>query len=182
MSLIEIVAVLFTFVSVYLSTKQNVLAWPVGIIGIIGFFIIFLEQKLYTETIIQIIFFIQSIVGWYNWKTKDELKVNIKPMNLFIQDIIIVLLLAFGLGYFLDHNTDTKQPYLDAITGCISLLTNWYLVKKHLQAWILWVVVDILIVIMLFNQGLLLSSILYVFLLVFSINGFILWKKDLKQV
>ena len=183
MSTLEIIAVLFTFICVALTARQNIWCWPTGIVGVIAFFLVFLEQKLYAETTLQVIFLLQSLYGWYNWvKGRDskDLPVSSRSLSGFGLDVAFVLLLAVGFGYLLDNNTDTTQPYLDATTACISLLANWYLVKKRLQAWILWIAVDILLMVMFINQGLNLSAILYVVLLGFSTHALILWKRDLK--
>ena len=67
MSTLEIIAVLFTLGCVALTARQNIWCWPVGIVGVIAFFLVFLEQKLYAETTLQVIFLLQSLYGWYNW-------------------------------------------------------------------------------------------------------------------
>lgn len=183
--MLEIIAVLSTLLCVYLSSKENIWCWPVGIIGVVTFFIVFLEQKLYAETTLQIIFLYQSIMGWYNWNKgngSDKLPVTKISNDRFVRDIVATSILAFGVGYLLDELTTTTQPYLDSYTACISLLANGYLVKKYLQAWVLWVTVDVMLIIMFINQGLSLSALLYGVLLIFSTNGFIQWRRNLKMV
>jgi len=183
MSTLEIIAVIFTLTCVTLTARQNIWCWPFGIVGIIAFFLVFLEQKLYAETTLQVVFLLQSLYGWYNWvKGRDskDLPVSSRSLTRFVLDVAFVLLLAVGFGYLLDNNTDTTQPYLDATTACMSLLANWYIVNKRIQAWLLWITVDVLLMIMFINLGLNLSAILYVILLIFSIHALILWKRDLK--
>jgi len=181
-SILELIAIIFSFTSVWLSAKQNVFCWVTGMIGTICFFIIFLEQKLYSQTILQVLLFSQSIYGWYFWsKTKEGngRVISIKPMMVFLIELSGILILAYVIGFFLKNYTDTQQPFLDATTACIGLLANWYLVKKIIQAWWLWIVIDILIAIIFYNQGLEISAILYLSFLLFSFNGLIRWSKNL---
>ena len=185
MDIIEIIAVVSTFLCVALTSRQNIWCWPVGSVGVITFFMVFLEQKLYAETVLQVIFFAQAIYGWYNWvkgNGSDTLPVTKISNDRFITDIVTTSILAFGIGYLLDNLTDTTQPYLDSYTSCISLLANWYLTKKYIQAWYLWIVVDVLLIIMFINQGLNLSALLYLAMLGFSTYGLTQWKRNLKTV
>lgn len=183
MGVLELIAVTFTFLCVILSTRENIWCWPTGMIGVIAFFLVFLEQKLYAETTIQVVFLLQSIYGWYNWvrgNDSKELPVTSKSIHMFGFDILNTLIVAIILGGILDNYTDTPQPYLDATTACLSLLANWYLVKKYIQTWILWCTVDVLLIIMFLNQNLNVSAILYIALFGFSSYGLILWKRSIK--
>lgn len=183
MSILELIAVTFTFLCVILSTRESIWCWPTGIIGVIAFFLVFLEQKLYAETSIQVVFLLQSIYGWYNWVNGDdskELPITVVPTFRFLLELSFVLTVSSGVAFLLDMYTDTKQPGLDAITACLSLMANWYLVNKYIQTWILWCIVDVLLIIMFINQNLNTSAFLYVALFGFSTYGLISWKRSIK--
>ena len=47
MSTIEIVAALFGVVTVYLSVRQNIWNWPVGIVNVALYVVVFYRERLY---------------------------------------------------------------------------------------------------------------------------------------
>jgi len=185
MSIVEIIAVIVGLVSVILTTKQNIWCWPIGLISIIAFLILFFTSKLYSGAILHVIFLAQSSYGWYAWnKGKDGSKLPVKKMNwnFVIFEVLLAIIGGLIFGIILEVNTDAQSPYLDATIATLSLLANWYLVRKVIQAWWIWVIVDVLGIIMFTYQGLYLTSILYVIFLGLSFRGLYSWGKDLKTV
>jgi nicotinamide mononucleotide transporter len=64
----------------------------------------------------------------------------------------------------------------------ISLLATYYLTKKYLESWMLWITVDVLSVLLLLGRELYISAILYFILLILATSGLLLWRKNLKTV
>lgn len=52
---------------VWLITRENIWNWPIGMINnlVLGF--VFYTSKLYGQFILQLIFFLVSIYGWWYW-------------------------------------------------------------------------------------------------------------------
>ena len=70
---IEFLAVIFSLVCVYYTVVKNILSWPIGLIGITLYGIIFFNARLFADFGLQFIFFFQGLYGWYNWvKNKDK--------------------------------------------------------------------------------------------------------------
>ncbi len=118
--------------------------------------------------------------GWIYWKIIKEQEVReidgvLFIMNLVISFLFIVLISILLLGVF-----DSSQPLLDASTSVLSLLANYYMAKKIIQGWYLWIFVDILFVFMFLGQSLYMSSILYLCFTVMAYYGFKSWKRNLK--
>jgi nicotinamide mononucleotide transporter len=174
---LEIFGSISVLLCVYLTVKQNVLCWSVGILGCIAYFIIFYSSQLYGESFLQIVFIIQSLYGWYYWKKKEDV-LNITTLNTktFITHIVILL-----VTYFLLTNL-TILGSLDTMITLISLLATYYLTKKYLESWMLWITVDVLSVLLLLGRELYISAILYFILLILATSGLLLWRKNLKTV
>lgn len=68
--MIEIIAVIFSLISVWLTSKSSIWCWPTGIIGIIFYFILFYQSSEYCNMLLQFAFLFQSISGWINWNKK----------------------------------------------------------------------------------------------------------------
>ena len=172
MSLIEIIAVIFSLISVVYTVKKNIWSWISGIIGIVFYGIIFYQTKIYSNLFLQFLFIGQSIYGIYNWKenTDDgELKVETSKdkIKILLNTIFIFLLLRFVFrGNYKD---------MDAMTTSLSIVAMYLLSKRKIENWILWIIADIIYIYMFFIQGLYLSSLLYLVFLILCIIGYKKW-------
>ena len=53
----EIIAVIFSLICVYLTVKKNIWAWGTGLIGVIAYAFVFYDNQLYADFGLQFIFF-----------------------------------------------------------------------------------------------------------------------------
>jgi nicotinamide mononucleotide transporter len=180
---LEIIALISTLICVWLTAKQNILCWPVGIVGVIAFFVLFFTEKLYFQAILQVIFLFQSIYGWFLWeKSLSEGKFEVKTLqiNTIIRHITLILVISAPLGYFMGVYTSSTLPLLDGITTGMALLATYYLSKQYVEGWLVWMGVNILLGGMMLYQGLYIIAILEVILLIISLIAYKSWKKNLR--
>lgn len=181
MGILELIAMTFTLICVYLTSKQNILCWGAGIIGVIAFFLIYLDEKLYFQTALQVIFFIQSIYGWLLWrKNSKDFDVKVITNIKLFKHLLIIILISLLVGFIMNHLNYGTLPYLDTLASGLALLGTYYLAKKYLQSWIIWMIVNIMLLSILTYQELYIIAILEVILFIISLNAYITWKKDLK--
>src|SRR5215470_4455497 len=64
---LEFIAVVFGIVSVLLSVRQNIWSWPTALVNVSLFFVLFYKSGLYSDMGLQVVYFILSIYGWYEW-------------------------------------------------------------------------------------------------------------------
>lgn len=178
--LLEICAVIFTLVCVYLTTKNKVSSWPIGIIGVALYLILFFQVNLYAEVITQIVFLIQSFYGWYNWaKLKDKppaliTRLTTKERLGWFGSIFVFT----GIMWQILIHTNAAIPLVDSFTTSISLIANWLLAKRKLENWWLWIFVDVIYVGMFAYKMLYITSGLYLVFFFMAIYGYINWKKE----
>lgn len=175
--MIEFIAALFTIASVILTIKANKLCWPVGIVGIIFYMIIFYQHSLWSNFYLQFIFIIQSILGIINWN-KSEKKLPITWVKNKI-NIVIMILLIYPLFFYISKNG--SMPHLDSITT-FSVIATGLLIYKKIDAWIFWLLVDIISVFMFYKSGLYLSMGIYVIFTITAIIGLKEWSMSKKQI
>jgi nicotinamide mononucleotide transporter len=180
-SMLEMVATLTGLLCVWLTTKENIWCWPIGLINVGCFFVMFYEAKLYADMTLQILFFILSIQGWVVWLTKRQ-NANVRPtkklsarMMLILPIILILATIAWG--YVLTRYTDASIPYLDAFIATLSIIAQFLLSSKILENWYVWIAVDVLSVGMYLYKDLYSVAFLYFVFLVLAIIGMISWKK-----
>lgn len=182
--LLQVIALLFTLISVYLSAKRHISTWSVGIIGIISFFLLFLDEKLYFQASLQVVFLLQSLYGWYLWSksnTNHDFNVKIIEKSRLYTHFFTILVVGLVVGYFMSVKTDDPLPYLDAISTAMAILATYYLGKTYIQVWFVWMIVNILIFIISLKQGMYMISYLELILFMLSWYGYINWSILLKD-
>lgn len=176
MILLEIIAFITTLLCVHLTVRENIYSWPLGIISNIVFFIIFYHNNLFGEMFLQIVFIIQSIQGWVNWGTKKN---NLSITKLNNKNFLIDLGLIIIISYIVSK--PNLVSFLDIFTAAASLYATYYLVNKYIQTWILWILVDLILIGLFTYKGLYISASLYLILLIMATTGLITWYKTLKN-
>ena len=176
--MIELVAVIFSLISVWLSTKKNIWGWPIGIIGVIFYFLIFEQGRDWNNMGLQIVFLIQSIYGWFVWKQAESSNITQLKNRL---DLSLVFVLLTPFLYFISISFNGNSNLLDSITTCLSLMGMVLLAHKKIENWILWAIADFLYIGLFIENKLYLSAGLYFIFLILAIWGYISWKKQLKN-
>jgi nicotinamide mononucleotide transporter len=179
---LETFAFIFTLLCVYFDTTENIWAWPIGIIGITFYMILFFNFRLYGDFSLQFIFIAFSLYGWYEWLFGGEKRSVLLVSNITKrQTLISIFSLILGyplLGWFLKHYTDTDVPYFDAFPTIISILAQWLLARKVIQNWHLWILADIVYVGLYLYKHLYLSAFLYAVFIPLCIWGLMKWQRS----
>lgn len=147
---LEGTAVVFGLVSVWLSTRENILSWPTAIVNVGLYSVLFFREKLYADMGLQVIYLVLSVYGWYEWKfggeNKSELRVSRLTGRLALVLAAIGVAGSLMLGAFLHRRTDASLPYLDATLAVFSLVAQWMMTRKILENWALWIALDVVYV------------------------------------
>lgn len=179
MNIIEIIAVIFSLLSVVLTIRNNIWCWFTGIIGIIFYSILFYQNQLWGNMSLQVLFISQSMLGWWNWNESSKYPIKwVKPENR--QTVIVICILLFLLVSTISKNHGGKMPYFDGITTSLSIMGMVLLAYKKIDAWIFWIIADIIFIYLFYLSGLYLSSIIYSIFLILSILGLLQWRKSIK--
>jgi nicotinamide mononucleotide transporter len=195
MSYIEFFGTIFSLWSVWLVVRNNVLTWPVGLVGIILFLFLFYQIQLYSDLVEQIFYIGATFYGWFIWlhpKTKREadehnqlkIKYNSKNSNIIYIATIVVGTLFLGytmskIHILLPHlfSAPASFPYLDAFTTVMSFAATILMAKKKINCWYLWILVDIIGIVLYYNKGTIFLSLLYLIFLILATKGYFDWKK-----
>jgi nicotinamide mononucleotide transporter len=146
MSLIEWIAVAFSITYVVLLARENAWAWPAGIIGSLLTLVVVFDARLYLDSGLYVCYVILGAYGWYLWvygdKDQPVLPIVHSPPRTLGLMLLSAAIGTLGLGYWFGHHTDADLPYWDAFTTTFSLVGTWMQARKHLENWLLWLVVD----------------------------------------
>ena len=182
---LEIIGVIFGFLSVWFSKRENILVYPTGIISTAIFVYILLIYGLLGDMLINAYYFAMSIYGWWVWtrKVDDTHFIPITQMNTLEKKWAILLFLStivfvFGI-YIVFKKFDSWTAYVDTLTTAIFFVGMWLMAKKKLENWTFWIIGDIISVPLYLYKGLVFSSFQYFLFTIIAIYGYRAWKKSL---
>jgi nicotinamide mononucleotide transporter len=181
---LELTAVAFGVVSVWLSTRQHIASWPTALVNTALYLVIFQRAHLYANSGLQGVYFALSCYGWYEWKyggaTRSGLVVTRVTRRLALWLLLLVVVLAVVLGFVLSRFTDSALPWLDSATTAASLVAQWMMTRKLLENWLLWIVLNVIYIAMYYSQGLKPTAGLYVAFLVLAFLGYRDWRRSMR--
>src|SRR5688572_19342661 len=183
-TLLEVVAVGFSFAAVWLTIRKHVACWPVGLVGVSAYFLLFHRLHLYADMTLQVVFFAQGLYGWWFWRrggtVRREPPVTVFGLPRLAVLAAAVLLATLGIGTLLAR-TNASAPYLDSFLALTSLTANALLARKILESWWLWIVADVLYIGLFLAKDVPLSAGLYVVFLLMAIQGAVRWQRELTR-
>lgn len=177
--MIEIGAVIFSLLSVYYTVKNKLVAWPIGIVGIIFYTLYFFNMDIVGNMYLQFLFLLQSLYGWYNWKNIDKKITNLDKIDNI--NIIISTCISTYIIYFILSIIDSSFNIFDSITTGISLTAMLLLARHKIESWCYWILVDILYTLFFIYIGSYLSAITYFTFLILAIIGLKQWNIEIKK-
>lgn len=179
---VEVVAVAFGILSVWLSTREHIASWPTGMVNVALFFVIFGRARLYADMGLQVVYFGLSAYGWYQWKFGGEGRTELRVARTTARQALVLAALAvlgtLAVGTALHRRTDAALPYLDTALAVCSLLAQWMMTRKLLENWLVWIVLDATYVAMFLSRGLALTAVNYAVYLVLAAMGFAQWRRS----
>ena len=184
-SRIEQVAVAFGIAGVFLSVRQKILAWPVGIVNVLLYTIVFWEARLYADMGLQVVYAVLSAYGWFQWvhggANRTALPVSHVTPRAAATLAVLAVTFAVALGFFLSRTTDASLPWLDSSLTAASLAAQWMLTRKLLENWLVWIVADAVYVGMFLHKDLHLTAVLYAIFLALAVMGWLQWRRSLPR-
>jgi nicotinamide mononucleotide transporter len=187
----EVLGVLFAFIYLWFSIRQNIWLWPFGLLTSFFYILVFFRSRLYADMGLQVYYLAVSIYGWYHWLyggrsgERDTLPVS----RTTLREGVILLGVAFAVYWILVGMLTylpqwlgipaSQMIYWDAFTTAASIVATWMLARKMLEQWLVWIVVDLVSLGMYIYKGLFLTSFLFGVYTVMAVVGYREWKKGM---
>ena len=185
--ILEFIAFVFGILSVWFAKKENIWVYPTGLIAtIITTYLLYIAGYL-GDMMINGYFTIMSIYGWYNWARKgnetDILAITRTDNREKIIGIIlffITIFVVFGIYNFFDYEI-RKDNYIDIFASGIFFTGMWYMAKKKIENWTLWILGDLIVTPLYAYRGLGMLSLQYLIFTMLAISAYLEWKKILNN-
>lgn len=197
MSHLEWWATVLGAVAVWLSVKENVWSWIIGLGNVCLAFVLFFQIQLYPDMLLQVFFFITNVIGFWQWKfpkvaeqnTHQQLRISQLSNQTRLLSLGIALLGTLVMGSFagnLHHwfptvfSLPSAYPYIDSFTTLMSIGATFLLIRKKVEAWWVWLAVDILSTYMYYTKDVKFYALLYAIFCGIAVKGAVEWTKKFK--
>ena len=177
---LEIFAVIFALLYLFLAMKQNIACWYAAFISTLIYIIIYWDVSLYMESLLNFYYLLMAIYGWINWNKKSQIDKNYVISWSYQNHIVVILLILIltVISGFSLQKTDAVYPYLDSFTTWAAVITTFMVAQKILSNWIFWIIINSVAIFLNFDRELYLTVILLMTYQVMSIYGYYQWRKS----
>ncbi len=175
-SYLEWAANITTAICIFLAGRNNVHTWWTGIVACVLFGFVFFDAKLYADVSLQAFFIVTGIGGWMAWvkmNGKEPLpitSVSTQAMTIYFFTAVVT---AGFYGYTLYRLTDASAPFVDSMVLTFSVMAQLLLMRRHIQTWPMWLLVNTLSVPLYIYKELYVTAFMYS---LFWINAIVSWR------
>ena len=183
-TLVEILATLAGLAYIVFLIREQVIAWPFGIAGSLLSIYLFIDGKLYSEAFLYAFYVAAGIWGWIRWSRRVAMHNNpvIRyQLSAHAAIILVASLSALALATFFSTFTDAQRPYIDAFTTAFSFAATYMEVKKVLETWVYWIVLNVASIWLYMDRSLDIYAALICVYAVLSVWGLVQWSRVYRQ-
>jgi len=181
---LEAVSFVTGAICVWLTVKESVWNFPIGLLNVATFSVVFFQSRLFADAGLQVVYFVLGVIGWRLWLYggKDRTTLQISRCSSVELGLVAVFIVGatFGLWGLLRH-AGGSASFWDALTTSLSLAAQWLLNRKRLESWAVWILVDAIYVPLYLFKDLYLTAILYALFLAMAAIGWRAWQRALRE-
>ena len=178
----EVAGFVFGVINVYLTVREKIWSWPVGILNAGFSAVVFKELGYYSDFGLQFVYIAMSVYGWYQWLHGGVQKTELHVTQTSARTWVILLVLGL-VGWVLLYNITsripgTRLPMVDAALVSSSLVAQWMMTRKLRETWLLWIVINIAYVAAFLYRGLYIYPVLNTVYGILAVLGHIEWTRS----
>ncbi len=182
-STLELIADIANLIAVLLAARNSVHTWSVGIVGCLLFGWLFFTVQLYADVTLQGFFIVTSVMGWWAWQRGNaggELPISRTPARALLGYLALAVIVAVAYGLLLHRFTDAYAPLVDSLVLTFSVLAQLLLMRRRLETWYGWLLVNTLAVPLFASRELYLTAGLYGLFWCNAWYGLYRWRRALQ--
>ena len=180
---LELAGAVTAALGIWLTTRRLLVCWPVTLISIFLYMVVFYRARLFSDALLQVFFVVFTLYGWWHWwrgvRREGTVRIVPLPPRSLVAALVLGIAGCFALGTLAKH-LHAALPYLDAVLMSYSLVATWWQARKHIANWWLWIVVDTVYIGEYIYKDLWPTALLYAGLVGLAILGLRDWRRALK--
>lgn len=165
---------------VWLTARANIWNFPLGIVNSAILGLVFIEQRLFADAGLQVVFIALGVRGYFEWRAGKHASEASPVFRSTARELCLlgalVLPMTLALWSVLGW-LGGSAPVLDALITSLSLCAQWLLNRRALETWVFWIGVDLISVPLYLSRGLPLIAALFAIFLVLCVQGLRRWQR-----
>jgi len=175
-TLLEIASVILALIAIGLGIKGTRWTWPLYFLSGLLYGWLFIEYDLYASAAMQVIFMVAAVWGWFTWGREGVRVPGSLPNQWRLGGVLGVLVLWAILAPLLQA-IGGVATWGDAFMFVGSLAAQLLMVLEKVEAWPMWIAVNVVGTLLYASQGLYFTSLFYAVLIVMAITGWRAWSQ-----
>ena len=181
----EVIAVIAAIAYLVFAIRQQIICWLFAAISTAIYTWLFLEAKLYMESLLNLFYLVMAGYGWTVWRSGrydgHERPVVIWPVNTHLLAIAVLGILSVLSGYLLSEFSDAAFPYIDSLTTWFAVWGTFLVARKVLENWWYWLLIDLASIFIYWSRDLQLTAVLFGVYIIMIPFGLISWTKSMRE-
>jgi nicotinamide mononucleotide transporter len=172
---LELAANAFTAAAILLAGRNNVHTWWTGIVGCTLFGVLFAQNRLYADVVLQMFFVGTGVLGWWRWLRGNHgspLPITHAGWRSLAWMIPAGVAATAAYGALLHFYTNAYAPFIDSAVLVFSVIAQLLMMQRRIENWPVWLLVNTIAAPLYFSRGLHLTAFLY---LCFWVNAIVSW-------
>ncbi|WP_178863062.1 nicotinamide riboside transporter PnuC [Thiomicrorhabdus cannonii] len=180
----EVLATTLGILYVILAAKESYWCWPAAFASTLIYTFLFWEGQLPMQSLLNAYYLLMAVYGFISWRkhsdAKQDLRISNRPGRFHLLLISAGLVLTWIAGYYLQHQTESQLPYLDAFVTVFSIITTALMARKILENWLYWLVIDSAAIALYWQTGFYVTIVMFSLYLILSVVGYLKWRQKLR--
>jgi nicotinamide mononucleotide transporter len=183
-SLLDQANLLLGIAGVWLMIRRSLWAFPVGLVAVTVQGILFYRSQFPADATLQIFYFAMLAWGWRHWMRDRGAGSELPVTTLTWRGRAVTLFAAAGgtiaWGLTIGPWLGAAMPWRDAFIAAFSVAAQLLQVRKKIENWPLWVVVNTVAVASYWSADLAYTAFLYAIYLVMGLAGWRAWRRAMR--
>jgi nicotinamide mononucleotide transporter len=177
----ELIAVIAAIGYLLLAIRQHILCWSFALVSTAIYIALFIDAKLYMESVLNGFYFAMALYGWYFWRKGGEresaLPVTRWPPSVHLTAVAAIAGISMLCGALLDRFSDAAFPYVDSLTTFSAIWATFLVARKVLENWWYWLAIDAASIFIYWARDLHPTSLLFIAYVAMIPFGLIAWTR-----
>lgn len=168
---------------VWLTVRENIWNWPLGITNSAFFVVLFWQSRLFADMALNGLYVVLGVLGWYWWLHGGAQRGRLTVRRIRAAELLAVLVLVAIATPLMQRHLEAVNdaaPFLDALTTTLSLAAQYLLTRKFFENWFFWIAADLIYIPLYWSRGLHLTAVLYAVFLLLCCGGVREWRRTME--
>lgn len=177
-------------IGIWFLIKEHIYVFPVFIIYALFEVLLNLDKEIKSASVFSVLLLVASIYGWVKWSKRDRRHHRILRVSRaiksdrFMQFVIFAILFTTFVLALRFFESDYYSDFLlltEAFVAASAFTGIWLMLKKKIECWYWWIITCLVSIPLFFLKHYVVSSMLFVMLLIFTVWGLFAWRKLLRR-